>query len=261
VATTDQVRQWYPEFVTNHAQRGAPGFEPVCDTSTGVRIEFPRAGGGSYRTLVHPKAAEAFTVYAGLMALWGETMPGDGGTHNCRNIGDGDMPSLHAYGVAIDLPPNSRKSEGFQAAALAVRTRSGARVWKNLASANDRMHDQIDCSPADLATGIDPTTVKGPDMPDMDFHPPTDHEDFWQGHRLGEAPVWDHWGEYVAAGGSTVPTSRTWPAGRYDISWFWWRFIRPLQEEVTQLRQRLDAHEADHGDGGGLQRGDTVKLV
>lgn len=161
MATTDQVRGWYSEWVTNHADRGKPGFKPRCQTIPSVVVDFPRLGGGVWRLPVHARCAEAFDAYAHLMRHHGVAMAPAGGVHNCRNIAGTNMPSLHAYGVCIDLPPNDYKPAPFQRDVLAVRTKSGVRVWRNLADANDRMHDQIDCSPADLASGIDWTTVAG----------------------------------------------------------------------------------------------------
>jgi hypothetical protein len=161
MALTDQVRIWYPEVVLNHAQRGQPGYEPVCDITKAVRLEFPKAGGEVYRLLVHPKTKEAWQAYVVVMRKYGIVVPLAGGTHNCRNIGTSDWPSLHAYCTALDLPPNSYKPAAFQTAVLAIRTNDGAQVFKNLASIDDRMHDQINCSPTALASGIDWTTVEG----------------------------------------------------------------------------------------------------
>jgi hypothetical protein len=168
VASTDQKRKWYPDVVLNHADRGTPGFEPVCDTSRAVRIKFPKDGGGYWLLLVHPDTVEAWKAYVKVLEFHGESIPGNGGTHNCRNIGTSVWPSLHAYCVACDLPPNTRKSAECQADILAVRTMSGAKAFKNLASIDDRMHDEIDCSPADLASGVDWTTVRGNVMAQLD---------------------------------------------------------------------------------------------
>lgn len=165
MASTETKRKWYPEVVTNHSDRGEPGYEPKCDISQAVRIKFPKAGGSYWLLLVHPKTVEAWRAYTFLMGRYNLVVPPAGGTHNCRNIGDGDWPSLHAYCLACDLPPNSYKPAGFQAAVLAVKTNSGAGVFKNLASVNDRMHDEIDCSPAALESGIDWSTVEGYEMP------------------------------------------------------------------------------------------------
>lgn len=161
MATTDQVRNWYPQWVTNHADRGKKGFQPQGSPKPSVVIEFPKQGGGVWSLPVHALCAEAFEAYAFVMRHFGVAMAPAGGIYNRRNISGTNMPSLHAYGVAIDLPPNGYKPAGFQAAVLAMRTKSGMRVWRNLAEINDRMHDQIDCPPAALATGIDWTTVAG----------------------------------------------------------------------------------------------------
>lgn len=162
MASTEQKRKWYPEVVTNHADRGKAGYTPKCDPQRhAVRHTFPREGGGEWNLWVHPKTVEAWDAYEFLMKRHGETVPSDGGTHNCRNIAGTSWPSLHAYCVALDIPPNNRKSAAFQRDVLAVKTNSGVRVFKNLASINDRMHDEIDCSPAALASGIDWSTVAG----------------------------------------------------------------------------------------------------
>jgi len=94
-----------------------------------------------------------------VMQSMGVKMSGAGGVNNCRNIGTGDMPSLHAYLCAVDLPPNSYKPTSFIVAIEDIRTKSGAQVFRNLSG--DRMHDQINCSPKALATGIDWSTVDG----------------------------------------------------------------------------------------------------
>ena len=161
MASTEDKRKWYPEHVTNHADRGTAGYKPKCNWSGAALVAFPNNLDGVYIEPVHPKTWEAWDAYVFLMDHFGETMTNAGGVNHCRNIGTSVWPSLHAYIIAVDLPPNDRKSAGFQAAVLKVKTKSGKTVFKNLASINDRMHDEIDCSPADLATGIDWTTVEG----------------------------------------------------------------------------------------------------
>ena len=124
---------------------------------------------------VHPLATEAFEAYITVMIHHGETMPGAGGVGNCRNIGTSDWPSLHAYLCAIDLPPNSRKSAAFLTSIKAIHTNSGARFFPNRGARvfrnlrGDRMHDQINCSPTALASGIDWTTVIGDGGSDDDM--------------------------------------------------------------------------------------------
>lgn len=161
MATTDQVRSWYPDVVTNHADRGEKGFWPKCDLTKATIVDFPREGGGVYNLYVHPKQVEAWEAYVTVMVYHGVTVPSAGGTHNCRNIAGTNMPSLHAYCSCLDIPPNSRKPVKFQVDILKIKTKNGKTVFRNLASINDRMHDQIDVSPTDLATGINWTTVVG----------------------------------------------------------------------------------------------------
>jgi len=144
--------------VLNHSQRGTQGYTPRCN-HVHPRIAFPREGGGTYNEPVHPLTFGAWQAYITVMIHHGETMPGAGGVDQCRNIGDSDEPSLHAYLCACDLPPNSRKSDAFIRDIERIRTNDRAQAFRNLRG--DRMHDQINCSPGSLGTGIDLTTVAG----------------------------------------------------------------------------------------------------
>lgn len=111
------------------------------------------------------------------------------GAYNCRKITGGTGYSLHAYGVgdiftfwtgvrcatslAVDInwdtnPYGPRLVTDMPRAMiddiLAIRTNSGAQVfrWGGYYRGNkDAMHFEIVCSPTDLATGIDPKTVRG----------------------------------------------------------------------------------------------------
>ena len=162
---TDQVRRWYSEPVTNHDDRGEPGYEPKVDhrrTSEGgpaVIKAFPKAGGGFYNEPVHARTGELWDAYIALMKRYGVAMPSAGGVDAVRNIGDTDWPSLHCYLVAVDLPPNSYKPAEFIEAIEAIRTKSGAQAFRNLDG--DRMHDEVTCSPADVDSGVDWATVEG----------------------------------------------------------------------------------------------------
>ncbi len=159
MASTEQIRIWYHEgVVLNHSERGTQGYTPRCNHNHPT-IKFPREGGGFFNEPVHPLTREAWRAYIIVMIHHGETMPGAGGVDQCRNIGDSDDPSLHAYLCSVDLPPNSRKSSAFIGDMGRIRCNNGAFVFRNLRG--DRMHDQINCSPADLATGIDWSTVVG----------------------------------------------------------------------------------------------------
>ena len=167
MASTEQIRKWFHSgVVLNHADRGTTGYHPHCDHDH-AKVSIPREGGGVWVRAAHPLCTEAFEAYIQVMRHHGETMPGAGGLGNCRNIGTSDMPSLHAYLCAIDLPPNSRKSSAFITSVKAIRNRSGAQVFRNLSGT--RMHDQINWSPKALLTGIDWTTVVGDQGDDMAF--------------------------------------------------------------------------------------------
>ena len=218
MASSEQLRSWYPEVVTNHAQRGTPGYWPTCDTSRAVKCAFPREAGGEYQLWVHPKTLEAWRAYAQAMRVFGETVPTAGGTHNCRNIANSTMPSLHAYCIALDLPPNSRKSAAFQLAVLAITTNSGARVFRNLESINDRMHDQIDCSPAALATGINWATVPSP---------PTDEDEM-----LSKQLTAETWGELYDQGIVTKADGTNPPEDRAAVVAYWLDPARPDTEHL-----------------------------
>jgi len=52
-------------------------------------------------------------------------------------------------------------------------------------------------------------------------------------------PRWSPWDEYVEAGGTSIPESGPWPAQRYDLAWYWKRFVKPLEEENDELRLDL----------------------
>lgn len=110
---------------------------------------------------------------------------------NCRAVTNGTDHSIHSYfgnktfttwtGVkvpeALARDTNSvanpyghilhtDRPRAMQEALDAIRTNSGvpAWLWGGYFSKNhDAMHDEIDCSPADLATGIDWSTVYGHD--------------------------------------------------------------------------------------------------
>lgn len=109
---------------------------------------------------------------------------GDTGAYNCRAITNGSGSSLHSHGIAIDVNWNTnpfRKDNKLVTdmpramvnAILAIRTSNGKEVWGwggNYRSIKDAMHYEIVCTPADLATGIDWTTVKQPTLTAKNFH-------------------------------------------------------------------------------------------
>ena len=168
MASSEQIRKWYHQgVVLNHSERNTSGYLPICNHKQ-PKVGFPNNQGGQFREPVHPLTVKAWEAYVQVMKDMGVTMPSAGGVNSCRNIGAGDMPSLHAYLCAVDIPPNDYKPQEFIDAIEEIRTNSGAQVFRNLAG--DRMHDQINCSPIDLATGI-----QGDDMAIMD--PET--QQFW----------------------------------------------------------------------------------
>ncbi len=171
MTATEQIRKWYhDDVVLNHHERGQPGYHPHCNHNHPT-VEIPREGGGVWVRPAHPLATEAFNAYIQVMRHHRETMPGAGGLGHCRVIANTDWPSLHAYLCAIDLPPNSRKGNEFVRDAHLIRVNSGARVFRTISG--DRMHDQIDCSPTALESGIDWSTVAG----DGTVPPPTNGDD------------------------------------------------------------------------------------
>ncbi len=250
MASTDQVRGWYSETVTNHHRRGSPGYWPNCDWSDAVAVRFPNQSGGHYTEPVHPATAEAWRVYVRLMEHHGVEMSSAGGVNQCRNIAGSDWPSLHAYLVACDLPPNSYKPSAFIHDVERVRTNSGAQVFLNGAFFNDRMHDQINCSQSDLATGIDPDSLPfGGDMDHTHQPPRSDLPRDWADD------AWDLW---VSRSG-TDRASRTWDFYREDLSWVYGRVIAPLERKVDELTARV--RQLENQGGGGLSEEQVKALI
>jgi hypothetical protein len=92
--------------------------------------------------------------------------------YNCRNIGGSSLPSLHSYGIAVDLDPKQnpfahgdRYSGLIKAhhvsAVLAIKNTSGRSIWSwgGNWSKPDRMHFQLDQGPD--AVDVDWSTVPG----------------------------------------------------------------------------------------------------
>lgn len=125
------------------------------------------------------------------------------GGYTCNMAVGGSGCSLHGYGICFDLDaplnPYYRRpideaiwariklTKAQVAAVEAIRTNNGKQVWKWLGwSIGDTMHFQINCSPADLATGINWDTV-----PDYDSgNPPMEDEPMiTKGHPVEEVVV------------------------------------------------------------------------
>lgn len=250
MATTDQVRIWYHETVANHDDRGNPGYEPIARWDVGdtcIFLAFPSQSGGYYQEPVHIATAPAWRVYIALMEKHGVRMSSAGGVDHARNIGDTDWPSLHAYLCACDLPPNTYKPQGFIDEVEALRTNSGVQVFRNLDG--DRMHDQINCSPDDLATGIVGWTEEGKPMSIHEHTPEAGKTHQWADE------AWNDWVEFSG----TNPDTRGWNFQREDMAWVFTRVIRPLVDRVTALEGRvLELEQAPPV--GGISDGADVVL-
>lgn len=109
-----------------------------------------------------------------LIAYDYRTRYADTGAFNCRQVTGGSTYSLHAYGIAIDINwltnPYSRtlrtdmfiKDGQMPRRIEAIRTNNGKQVWRwgGWFSGNrDSMHYEVTCSPADIRTGINWSTV------------------------------------------------------------------------------------------------------
>lgn len=142
-------------------------WRPRC-TGPYALIEYP--GGG--RVYVRPAAAEAFRAKATVYRHFNyRTRRADTGGGVCRTTASG-ADSNHAYWIADDTnwqsnPAGTTRTDrprGMNQAIVAIRTNNGKQVFNNgifWRSFKDPMHDEIVCSPQDLATGIDWSTVAG----------------------------------------------------------------------------------------------------
>lgn len=158
-----KLRTEYSETVVGQTAAG----HPICDHSMGVRVAFPTTltSSGEIKLLVHPSQKGAWTAFSQIMKQFDyKLFDGDGGTANCRNIKSKPFGkvSLHAYLSAIDLNPVTNTGTAtdqplaMQVALAGLRSGAGDQVFRNLT--NDRMHWQINCTKASLATGITATS-------------------------------------------------------------------------------------------------------
>jgi Putative peptidoglycan binding domain/D-alanyl-D-alanine carboxypeptidase len=96
-------------------------------------------------------------------------VPQEAWAYNVRNIARSSLPSLHSYGIAVDLDSKAnpyvpwsgwhqtRFTPDQIAAVDAIVTTRGVRVWKwggHWRPDADLMHFQIDCHPDELRAGI-----------------------------------------------------------------------------------------------------------
>lgn len=165
MSTTHQVRTWWAD------DRCDPGeLIDLFGHTVRLRAEAHDAG----RAL---EAALIATGYGPVDVLGSHRWCPTGiGGRTCQP--SGYSCSLHNYSLALDFDPFAAGNPYFQrrfrdsdwsrtkftpaqvAAGEGVRTNNGKQAWKWLGWAiGDTMHWEITCSPADLATGIDPDTV------------------------------------------------------------------------------------------------------
>jgi len=164
---------------------------------------------GPDRILVAPPTQAAWAALANvLLAHAYELRTPDTDSYNCREIKGGGGRSLHSFGIALDVnwdtnpykeTPSERKvkysdkatqveraedvrlgvadtdmTPGMIADVLAIKTNNGKTVFEwggNWNTIKDTMHFEIDVTPADLASGINQSTVKQP-PPGATWPPP-----------------------------------------------------------------------------------------
>lgn len=144
-------------------------FAPACSNDRTVLTLH-----GAGRISVRNVTVDAFrALNACLVKHKYSTRRADTGAYNCRKITGGTGYSLHAYGIAADLNwntnPYGRKLVTDMPSAMvrdikAIRTRNGKQVFRwggDYSTNKDAMHYEVVCSPADLRTGINPSTVPG----------------------------------------------------------------------------------------------------
>lgn len=96
----------------------------------------------------------------------------DNAGYGCRKVAGTRKWSKHAYGIAIDReftknPYSYRlitdRPAAMNRAIVSVRTNNGRQVWGwgGYWRKHDAMHDEIVCTPQDLATGVNWSTVAG----------------------------------------------------------------------------------------------------
>lgn len=147
-------------------------WSPRC-TGPWATVSLHGAGKVTVRPAIIPAVKALNTVLA---AYKYPTRYADTGAYNCRLTASGSW-SLHAYGIAMDInwqsnPYNRtlrtdmlRYGDGRMPHRIcAIRTNNGKQVWNwggFWSGSKDAMHYEIVCSPADLRTGINMSTVYG----------------------------------------------------------------------------------------------------
>lgn len=154
MASSSQLREWWNPYRCNP------------DMMTDVLFFGKHIGGVATPTV------EAFAALETALRDTGYA-PSSRWAYNCRRIANSDRYSLHAYGIAIDIDPplNPYVSGGLDWGKTAfipaqieavenIQTNQGVKVWAwggRWTTRQDYMHFQIDCNPAQLATGIKTT--------------------------------------------------------------------------------------------------------
>ena len=143
---------------------------PACDVPL-ARVEIVQGA----RVQCHEKIASAVHALGRVFEAHSYVVrTSDTGAYNCRQITGGKGHSLHSFGIAIDVNWNTNpfRTDGklvtdMPAAMIDdvrdIQTTAGKRVWGwggDYKSVKDAMHFEIVCTPADLAKGIDWSTVK-----------------------------------------------------------------------------------------------------
>jgi hypothetical protein len=129
-------------------------------------VEYPQG--------IDSRCKEAFDALHCVFTAWGYVLrsPGCWG-YLCRKITGGSGYSLHAYAITLDVnaPANpygprlvTDMPRAMVEAGLAIRTKGGHEVFGwggNYRNNKDAMHWEVVVSPAELALGIDWSTVAG----------------------------------------------------------------------------------------------------
>ncbi|WP_157785525.1 M15 family metallopeptidase [Sinorhizobium fredii] len=178
--TTDELRQLWRAF--------------QCKEHEMVLMRF-----GPDKIRVAGPTTDAWDALAAVLLAHGyEIRTQDTDSFNCREITNGSGPSLHSFGIALDVnwktnpyidhagkrkvrfsnkPTQEARARDVTmgladtdmtpemiADVEAIRTNDGVKVFAwggGFETVKDCMHFELDLSPAELAVGIDPSTVKG----------------------------------------------------------------------------------------------------
>lgn len=172
MATTQQIRESYPDFITRWPTSSSG---PRCDFSSAVPVLFPASASisstGRIALRVHPATRQIWRAMGAVLLHYGyEFRETAGGTLSCRRITGGSRTTLHAHGVAGDWNPSKNRyriSSGviqwgkhtdmpsaMVRAIEAIRMTNGRHPlewggrWWNI---KDPMHYQLDQTKANLA--------------------------------------------------------------------------------------------------------------